>query len=166
MARRTLILGVLAGSVATALVGGIAWAAIPSANGTIRACYDAGGNLKVIDEGKSCAKGWTGPLIWNQQGTPGTPGTDGVSGYEIVTRDKIPGLGFTGEGASCPDGKKVLGGGAVPINDNGVPSHLNVFNLLDSAPRSDGGGWSATWTLSSNPFAENVRVYATCATVD
>ena len=75
MARRMLILGALAGSVATALISGIAWAAIPSADGTIRACYDGGGTLRVIDEGSSCAKGWKGPIAWNQAGIPGEDGT-------------------------------------------------------------------------------------------
>ena len=51
MARTTtLVLGVVAGAIATALVGGIAWAAIPGTGGVIQGCYvSKGGSL--IDEG-------------------------------------------------------------------------------------------------------------------
>lgn len=64
-----------------------------------------------------------------------------------MTRDKIPGVGFLGEGAQCPDGKHVFGGGAVPVNDNeGNSSSLNVFNMLDSHPftNGDNSGWAVT----------------------
>ena len=139
----------------------IADAAVPDANGNINACYiKPGGTLRVTDTG-TCKKGET-PISWNQQGQPGA---NGVSGYEIVTNIKSPGVGFLGEAAFCPQGKHVLGGGAVPVDDNGNATHINVFNMLDSAPGSDGTYWNVTWALTSNPFANNVRVYAICADV-
>jgi hypothetical protein len=69
--------------------------AIPAAeSGVFSACYDSGGNVKLIDNAKTatCPKGHTGPVTWNQigpkgdkgdqgiQGIQGLPGTDGTNG--------------------------------------------------------------------------------------
>ena len=40
-------------------LGGVAYAAIPNDSGVIYGCYDSGGNLKVIQSGQSCGKGYT-----------------------------------------------------------------------------------------------------------
>ncbi len=71
----------------TALVlsaSGLAVASIPSADGTIQACYDnQSGALRVIDTsaavGGKCAAGQT-PLSWNQTGPPGPQGSSGTQG--------------------------------------------------------------------------------------
>ena len=62
----------------------VALAAIPSADGTIRACYvttgtPPSGALRVIDEGQSCAAGEQA-LTWNQQGPAGPSGPQGDPG--------------------------------------------------------------------------------------
>ena len=62
---------------ASALAGGVAWAAIPDSSGVIKGCYSSGGNLKVVSE-LPCPKGFTS-LPWNQEGAKGDRGTDGVS---------------------------------------------------------------------------------------
>ena len=79
--------------------------------GVIKACYDSGGNLRVIDESKTCGKGFT-PLSWNAAGVPGAPG---VWGYEVV-RDEGTITGSAGtnfiafsQGVDCPEGKRMLG---------------------------------------------------------
>jgi hypothetical protein len=56
-------------------LGGVAIASIPSADGTIHGCYNAQGQLRVIDaeSGASCAPGETA-LSWNQTGPAGPPG--------------------------------------------------------------------------------------------
>jgi hypothetical protein len=103
-------LAVVGAALVLMIGGAVAYAAIPSADGTIRACYDSGGALKVIDEGASCAKGWKGPISWNQKGQPG------VSGFEVVTERKDqtfstgPIAGFS-DGVVCPEGKVTAGGG-------------------------------------------------------
>lgn len=73
---RTPILAAAAAALGLTIGGAVvAVADIPSANGTIRACYDSGGNVKLIDEGNGCPKGFKGPISWNQQGAPGEDGT-------------------------------------------------------------------------------------------
>jgi len=61
------------------MVGGTAFAAsssIPDKTGIIHACYDGGGNLKVIDTAvtSSCPKGYSS-LNWNYQGEAGRRAT-------------------------------------------------------------------------------------------
>lgn len=63
---------------AVGVVGGLAYAAIPGANGVIQGCYDGGGSLKVVDA-LPCPKGHT-PLPWNQQGVKGDKGDTGATG--------------------------------------------------------------------------------------
>jgi hypothetical protein len=64
---------------------GYAFGAIGS-GGVIQGCYDAGGNLKVV-EALPCPKGYT-PLAWNQQGPQGEPGLPGAKGDPGVKGDK------------------------------------------------------------------------------
>ena len=81
--KRTLIplLAVLAVAVA-----GVGYAAIPAANGTITACKDSKGALKVIDaeNGQACNANQQ-QLTWNQQGPQGPPGQDAHIDYVNVT---------------------------------------------------------------------------------
>src|SRR5438093_8667590 len=80
-ARLVVALGVVA-----AVAAGVSYAAIPSSNGTISACLDAKGGLKVIDveTGGTCGAN-TKLLTWNQQGPPGTPGPKGDPGTPGVS---------------------------------------------------------------------------------
>ena len=57
-------------------LAGTAYAAIPSADGTISACLNSKGALKVIDAaaGASCPDGQQ-LLAWNQQGRPASAAT-------------------------------------------------------------------------------------------
>ena len=118
MRRGHLLAALLGAIVATVVAGGVAWATIPPVpGGVIQGCYDAGGNVKVV-EALPCPPKYT-PFQWNQRGpagtngtngTDGTDGTNGVSGYEIltfsqtITENTLPG---TLE-AVCPDGKVPL----------------------------------------------------------
>jgi hypothetical protein len=52
------MLGALAVAVAATLAGGIAWAAIPNAQGVVQGCYDGGGNVKVVSA-LPCPKNYT-----------------------------------------------------------------------------------------------------------
>jgi hypothetical protein len=59
-----------------ALVAGVAFAVAPKAipnDGVFYACYDSGGNVKLIDYSvtQTCPKSWMGPVNWNQTGLTG-----------------------------------------------------------------------------------------------
>jgi hypothetical protein len=145
-----------------AIAGGISYAAIPASNGTISACKDNKGALKVIDAeaGQTCANNQQ-PLSWNQEGPAGV---DGVSGYEIVVEESQPTSSFdSGLQIMCPSGKKALGGGGAVLYATGSPSaHPNV-NV--DKPLLGGAGWDfrATWLFASTEW--KVRAYVICANV-
>src|ERR1700690_1291776 len=82
MRKRDLIAATAGALAATALAGGVAWAAIPGSDGTIQGCYGkVGGLLRVIDpsKGERCL-GAEVPISWNQKGSKGDPGVKGDSG--------------------------------------------------------------------------------------
>lgn len=67
-------------TIAAVVAGGaIAVAAIPDSGGQINGCYDAKGNLRVVDPAGSCANKET-PLSWAQQGPKGDTGPAGPKG--------------------------------------------------------------------------------------
>jgi hypothetical protein len=73
MRRRLAALGVALAIVA--LASGVVLAAsktIPNA-GVFYACYDSGGNVRLIDYSvtQKCPKSWNGPVSWNQSGSIG-----------------------------------------------------------------------------------------------
>ena len=70
--------------------------AIPNPDGTISACYDDKGNLRVVDAGTACKSGETA-LQWSQAGPAGAPGADGAEGA-----DGAPGL----QGPQGPQGEQ------------------------------------------------------------
>jgi hypothetical protein len=80
--RRGHLLAALLGAiVATVVAGGVAWATIPPVpGGVIQGCYDAGGNVKVV-EALPCPPKYT-PFQWNQRGPAGTNGTNGTDGTD------------------------------------------------------------------------------------
>lgn len=68
--------------VGAAVAGGSAYAItrdIPGPDGMIHGCYDATGDLKVIDSGTTCVRG-VNALNWNQQGPAGPQGAKGDAG--------------------------------------------------------------------------------------
>lgn len=95
MNRKLFVLAVLA--VAAAAVAGLGWAAIPAANGTITACMDNKGALKVIDaeSGAACPASQQ-QLDWNVRGPQGPAGPQGPQGpagqirYLHVAADGTP----------------------------------------------------------------------------
>ena len=150
------------------IVGGIATAAIPAADGTISACYKKTTKiLRVINaEAGQVCNADERPLTWNQAGQPGTPGTDGtngtdgVSGYErVVAQFSQPaGQGVVSYQAFCASGNEPLGGGwaftpGFGASDDAAP--------LVRTSQPFNGGWvvQAKWSFG---FFE---VYVTCANV-
>ena len=79
---RRQLLSAVAGALITAtLAGGIAWAAVPAAEGQINGCYQKNeGQLRVIDPGADACQPSEIPIAWSQAGGPGLPGDSGVPG--------------------------------------------------------------------------------------
>lgn len=102
------------------------------------------------------------------KGDRGPAGPVGISGYEIVTVAQTSGAAttafFGGQAATCPSGKKVLGGGASVVSTGG--SVTGGYNVLQDGPSGD-NGWLAVFSISNPPgFGAFVRtVYAICAKV-
>jgi hypothetical protein len=92
MKRQTLVT-VIAGMLgASAIAGGLAWAAIPGAGGVINGCYHRSeGMLRVIDSTRQGCRDSEVPIAWNQtgpqgpHGDEGSPGTDGAPGKDGVS---------------------------------------------------------------------------------
>jgi hypothetical protein len=131
--KNRLTLLIVAGAV-LAIAAGVSYAAIPSSSGTISACKDNKGALKVIDAeaGQTCSANQQ-LLTWNQQGPPGQ---SGVSGYEVVEADSVSNDSTAEKvaGATCPNGKVPVGGGAKIL-------------------RTDTGAWGGVALVKSGPTA-------------
>jgi hypothetical protein len=77
----------------------------------------------------------------------------------MVTRQAVVG-GLAGPTVSCPDGKRVLGGGMWHNAWGGTTEIL----MSASAPNSAGTGWTVLLQNTSSEMQE-VTVYAICASV-
>ena len=54
---------------------------VPTADGVFWACYDTGGNVKLVADGnQKCARNWTGPVSWSRTGPQGLQGIQGPKG--------------------------------------------------------------------------------------
>jgi hypothetical protein len=150
---RAVALAVAAVGVVT---GGIAYASIPSSGGIIHGCYmKSSGVLRVIDTdvGAAC-KSTEKSLDWNAQGLPGLEiVTDVHSSAEEVLEEGT----FT---ATCPTGKKVIGGGANHTSYDGSANRT----VLASWPSGD-DEWSATFSGAGSGTGFKATVYAICALV-
>jgi hypothetical protein len=98
------------------------------------------------DPGPAGADGAQGPA--GPQGDPGADGAQGpqgdpsISGYEVVRGPTVTGGGGTYTAtATCPAGKKVLGGG-------GSQGDFGYY-LDDSRPNDDGSGWQVQYSPDS-----------------
>jgi hypothetical protein len=105
--RRDLLFASAGAVVATALAGGIAFAAIPDQGGVINGCYQKNeGQLRVIDPAADSCRPSEIPIAWSAQGStgdkgvqggPGAPGRDGRDGVNATVEPEAP-------GANCPAG--------------------------------------------------------------
>jgi hypothetical protein len=107
---------VLAVGVIAAVAAGAAYAAIPSSGGTISACLDAKGGLKLIDveTGGSCT-GSQKLLTWNQRGPQGYAGPQGAPGPQGPA------------GADGPQGAQGQPGAAGPQGQQGTPGPSDAY---------------------------------------
>ena len=99
-----------AAAVAVAGIASVAYGHVPSSDGTITACVDNKGAVKIIDAeaGQVC-----GPsrqtISWNEEGPAGPSGlTDLETVYAESELNSNPDKTVF---ASCPTGKQALGGG-------------------------------------------------------
>ena len=87
---RNLKRGVAVGAAALTGMGGVAWAAIPDANGTIKGCYartsglllgipHSKGDVRVVDSAEGC-RSYETAISWNQKGPQGPQGPAGPAG--------------------------------------------------------------------------------------
>jgi hypothetical protein len=129
MRRRDLLSAAAGAVIATALAGGIAFAAIPNSGGVINGCYQKNeGQLRVIDQAtQSCRLSEIG-IAWNEfgvrgakgdKGDPGAPGADGRDGGDGVDAR----VEVEPAGANCPaGGAKVIAAGGVVYVCKALPS--------------------------------------------
>jgi hypothetical protein len=113
-----------------ACVGSAAYAAIPSSNGTIRACYTKfGGVVRVIDAeaGKTCLSNLENPISWNQTGPQGPPGAKGDKGDKGDPGPPGPGTATGGGGVLLGPGHSSF------VRFGGVGQLMDViFNCFGS----------------------------------
>jgi hypothetical protein len=142
--------------------GGVTYAAIPDAQGTITACTDnKSGLLRAIDKeaGATCRSNET-ELSWNKQGVPGLELVTAASAVNSVSPKTAIAL--------CPPGKRVLGGGAEILGGGlGIPPDgTHYVNLTDAFPQFGLGSYVAS-ANEQQPFGDDwgLTAYAICASV-
>ena len=104
MRGRHLITAAAGALAATVLAGGVAWAAIPGPGGVIQACYDSGGNVKVV-EALPCPRNYTA-FQWNAQGVQGIQGPQGIEGPKGDKGDPGQNGADGAPGAQGPPGER------------------------------------------------------------
>jgi hypothetical protein len=152
------------------LVGGVAWATIPSSpGGVIDGCYrtstdDQKGQLRVVDDPASCRSNEL-PIRWNQQGQQGEAGAQGPKGDPGAKGDAGPAGAPGADGADGVDGEDGLPGA------NGLPGVKGETGAAGAAgvdgakgergeqgetgpqgpPGTPGGGTASLTTLDGTP---------------
>jgi hypothetical protein len=156
------------------VVASVASAAIPSANGTINACYDKQtGQARIVDPATNLPKNCTqkeAPVSWNVQGPAGPAGAagqDGVSGWvEVTSNSALSSSDDKTHSVFCPAGTTVLGGGAAvvgpAIGDQAVQI-IDGVGLVESNPFNEYG-----WSARAEEFVATadswyLKVWAVCA---
>ena len=154
---------------AVAIIGGAAYAAVPGSDGTISACADANGRLRVIDAeaGASC-KTSEKTLAWNQQGPHGPQGSPGISGYEVAqglsaNDSSSPKQAF----AQCPAGKRPIGGGARAF----YLTSSGEFSVAELAISGSNPAGPSLWVATAHEVIPTttpwlLRAYTICATIN
>ena len=132
--------GMLAFASAAAIVASVATAdsSEAAASDVYTGCVGPGGNLIHVAVGMEPKKPCKGPfteVTWNEAGPAGPPGLDGqdgVSGWQVIEVTQIFSSWAANEvktiNATCPSGKKLLGGGVQ------FPATIGQFAVKNSFP--------------------------------
>jgi hypothetical protein len=130
LGRRTFLLTV-AGALALAVAGGVAYATIPDANGVVHICVAANGGVRAIDSGTAkksdqACKSNEQVVDVNQKGQPGPIGAQGPKGDTGAT-------GATGAtGPAGPAGATGPAGAQGPQGATGPPGPGGTWGLVRS----------------------------------
>jgi len=150
-------------------LSGVGYAAgvLPKASvGTPQLQDDAVTSRKVKDQSLLAVDFRPGQLPGGPEGPkgdPGPPGPPGLSGHEIVViENKVTAAYLNAATATCPAGKKVLGGGGQIVS--GTTSASDGPFLWRSFPTTTGDGWTVAQARSSRG-TWTLRAYAVCASV-
>jgi hypothetical protein len=177
----------VAGALVLAMaVGGAAVAVATNDNGeVIHACVNNhSGTVQIVDSPDDCQQNWS-PLNWNQQGPAGTDGMDGtdgtngmdgtdgtngmdgtdgapgISGYEQVVQTEMLVDAQVGDfiiaHVACPDGKKVLGGGA--------QGFIFAVVVSSSPLAGDDSQWVSIFRVTAASSVVPVSAHAICGFV-
>jgi hypothetical protein len=170
------------GAYATAVLGSPV-----GADGVIHGCYQKfNGALHLVAADDPACRANEQPIVWSQTGpkgekgdagvkgdagekggkgdtgAPGAPGRAGVSGYEIRVNDFTVPAGAAGvASASCPAGKKVVGGGAWlfsgDLSDPVTPHVVQSAPVDDSTweVKIDAGGTIRDWSYRLQAICVN-----------
>jgi hypothetical protein len=175
---------VLLGMAALALAGGIAYAAIPDAGGTIHACLNNQGQVRIIDTAQQQCKANETAISWSQTGPQGPQGPTGPQGPQGATGAQGPqgslgdvqvvhataapdSGGFATATVNCPAGTTLTGGGADVLGLVGDAQGLGP-RITASQP-FNANQWLAQavspfqWLSNGNNTQWQVDAYALCA---
>lgn len=157
----------LAGATAVGVAGiaSVAYGNVPASDGTITACVDNKGAVKVIDAeaGQVC-----GPsrqtLTWNQEGPAGPAGLADLE--TVYAESALDSLGDKTVFALCPAGKQALGGGGGVYGEQTGEGQVIIDGvaLVQDHPFNEYG-----WAVRASEFiptdaAWKVVVWVRCAT--
>ena len=193
MARRgSVLIAAALGALATMLVGGIAWAAIPGAGGVIQGCYKANnGQLRVVESASDCNPSELA-INWNQQGPQGIQGPKGDKGDQGIQGIQGP-KGDPGEkgekgdpgeagspgvtstfvqttSVSTPPSTTEIDSATCPAafpRATGGGYEINAgfepfAQVIDSRPLGGGGGWAVRMANHGNSLALPYTIWVIC----
>ena len=168
---RRRLTGLALALVAMLVCGGAALATIPGGGGAISGCYaKRDGALRVIDASTAQCKSGETALTWNQSGPQGPSGETGPAGPQGPQGPpgpaSSPGYQTTSSGvvavhalasvtalATCPAGKRAIGGGftksSVEINGS-EPYYLNGGWLVRATGPALFDGWVEAYAICAN----------------
>jgi len=115
----------------------------PTEDGISWACYDNGGNVKLVADGDTCPGNGTGPVSWSQTGPRGPAGPEGPQGPAGAAGAAGPAGPEGPTGPAGPPGTAgtsiaTLAFGPIPTFADTTLSNITVNGGTTTAPVSEG----------------------------